>query len=54
MRFPKDCTEECPHCRIHETSIYDVVIYCELLDEECEAEYKNEYSIRCPINKRRK
>lgn len=54
IRFPKDCTEECPHCRITETSLYDMSIYCDLLDEECDAEYINDYSIRCPENKRRK
>lgn len=53
MRFPKDCTEECEHCKITETSIYDMTIYCELLDEECEAVYLEDYSLPCPKYKGR-
>lgn len=46
--FPHDCDQRCPHFRVYETSIMDMAVYCELLDEECDLAMQDEYSIPCP------
>lgn len=46
--FPQDCDNRCPHLRVYETSMMNMAIYCELLDEECDMAEQEDYSILCP------
>ena len=49
-RFPRDCTDKCPHFHAWDMSVDDWTCVCDLLGmkiDECDVDYKWEI---CPLN----